>query len=176
MTLTGLSTIDLRKKAHTQAELQQIIDVNAPNVQGGLDGRKLLMTIARLESGFGQDCRPRFEPAYYPGGLYFKKSKDLQTAFDQWGALVSFSYGPFQIMWVVAFERGYIAAQPPLDLWSGAVSCPYVVNYLNHCMSKGAKQLDSILACYNGGLGAMKNQNDQVKKYVLRGLSIYQSL
>lgn len=177
MSIKGITTVDLKKKAHTPDELTSIIYENYSKIDApGIDARKLLITIAKMESSFGADCRPRFEPAYYPGGLYFKKSKELQFAFEHWGALVSFSYGPFQIMWVVAHELGFPNHQPPLDLWSGHFSAPFVVKYINRSISKGATKVEQILATYNGGLGALKNPNDAVKRYVLKGLSIYQSL
>lgn len=161
---------------HEANEMQRICELNAPQIKTILDPLKLLKTICRLESSFGNNCLPRFEPAYYPSGLYFAKSKLLKEAWDLWGPLVSFSYGPFQMLYCKLLELGYPLQNSPLDAWNGYVSGPYVIELLNDITSRGFKTLEEILSGYNGGLMAIKKPNPGVLKYVANGLQIYNSL
>ncbi len=170
------TTLSLKKIMYQVDEIQAICESNARDLKTPLNGVALLKTISILESNFAQDCRPRFKPAYYPGGIYFKKSKQLQDAYEQWGGLIAWSYGPFQIMFCNAMEHGYPKISSPLDLWSGYVSGPYVVSYLNEANQKGVKSIESTLAAYNGGLGAITRPNDRTKKYVAQGVAIYKKL
>lgn len=171
-----LITNSLKKRMYEPAEIDKLCLLSAGAIKTELDGFKILRTIVKLESAYGADCRPRFEPAYYPGGMYFRKSKMLNDGYENWGSLVSFSYGPFQIMWVKAAELGYPISASPLDLWSGYISCPFVVELINDANSRGVKKLEEILAVYNGGMGALKRPTESTKRYITNGLAIYSGL
>ena len=142
----------------------------------GVDSRKLLRTIAHLESTSGTRCSPRHEPAYLPSGLYFQRSNALKIGYAEYGALVGCSWGPWQILWVNAFDLGYPFTRNPVDLQFAEVSGPYVVEYIKRCVQKGATTLEKILFAYNGGLGALKKPNDQVLKYAERGIKFYSAM
>lgn len=164
------------KKKVDSLEMDAICDLHGKTIKTPHDNLKLIKTIAKLESSYGQDCRPRLEHAYYPSGIYYKKSALLQKGYDAWGPMVSMSYGPFQIMWVVAVEFSFSIYTDPEELNDGRVSGYYVARYLSNAFSSGAKSIDLLLASYNGGLGAIQRQNEDVKRYVSKGLQIFNSL
>lgn len=67
----------------------------------GVIGRVLLEAIAEVESSYGANAVPKYEPAYDRGGRYFSP-----TLAKGWGAWAACSYGPFQVMFPVFLEMG----------------------------------------------------------------------
>ena len=51
----------------------------------GINSEKLLIALATVESSFGQNNVPRYEPAYGPGGRYFA-ADHVKRAYKNWGA------------------------------------------------------------------------------------------
>lgn len=171
-----VSINELKKDIHSPDQMRRICESSATTLKTSIAPDKLLKTIASLESSFGQDCRMRFEPAYYPSGIYYQKSSLLKNAWDLWGALISFSYGPFQIMYCKALELGFPMTKNPLFLWDGNFSAPYVCELINDLSSRGVKSLEEILACYNGGLLALKKPQKSTIQYIQKGVSIFNNL
>src|SRR5882724_2710934 len=77
-------------------------DIKAPFID---DKVSFLFALSGKETGFGLRNRPRYEPAYGPNGLYYQRSKFLQMLYIKYGALVSCSYGPWQILACTAYEN-----------------------------------------------------------------------
>lgn len=67
-----------------------------------LDGARLLLAMAGRESSFGQNLKPRHEPAYDVGGHY-AKNPSVVAGLEKYGSAFACSYGPLQVMAVNAF-------------------------------------------------------------------------
>ena len=114
----------------------------------GLSKAAILTALAGVESSFGENNKPRFEPSYAPDGTYFK-APHLQKLYEQYGRDAACSFGPWQIMAVRALELGYHGA--PSDLSDAKVSAPYVIMNLNNIFKSGAQNIEQILDAYNTG-------------------------
>ena len=75
-----------------------------------IDGPRLLWAMSGRESSFGQQLHPRFEPAYFVGGHYYKGNADVRAGVALYGRDFACSYGPLQIMCINA--KGFT----PLEL------------------------------------------------------------
>jgi hypothetical protein len=169
-------TSALKQDMHSKEELDTICQMVSEEAKlGDTQPFKLLKAIATLESSYGLHCVPRYEPAYGTCGLYYAANAALKMGNAAYGALSACSFGPFQIMWVVALENGYPFVSSPLDLWSGLISGPYVVSQIEKLYNKGAKTTGELLRCYNGGLGSLKKPNQNCLNYQEKGLKLYQS-
>ena len=115
------------------------IDVLAPTLKppagSGIDPRALLIAITGNESSWGTDCAPRFEPGYYRGGSYYGKPANewLRALVRRYSQCAAMSWGPWQILFPVAYELGYkgSAHAHPWGLYEPEVSLHWVVEYLN---------------------------------------------
>lgn len=138
------------KDYHSPQEFEAICVDLAPKLQFsfGLNKVGILMGIGGIETDFAKKNRPRFEPAYAPGGKYFKAAH-MQGLWDTYGDWACMSYGPWQIMAVKALELGY--SGPVGDLWDGRISGPYVVMFLNNIFTSGAQKIEDVLDAYNTG-------------------------
>jgi hypothetical protein len=114
-----------------------------------IDFKKFLLALSGVESSFGKNNQRRFEKAYAPGGRYYLGSPKLQDEYKKWGEDVSCSFGPWQIMHIVAVEYGY--RDNPQLLSNPQISGPYVIKHLNKFSKNGANSLEKILDCYNTG-------------------------
>lgn len=130
------------------------------------DGSPLhfLLALMSVESSLGRNNVPRFELSYSRLSIAYKKSELLKEGHKQWGDLAAMSYGPAQILWIVARELGYQGH--PLDLWHGVNSMPWVIKVINRNIEKGADTLDRLAASYNAGLGALKNPDLWPSRYL----------
>jgi len=63
----------------------------------GVDGVQLLWAMSGVESSFGENCQPRFEPAYFTGGHY-GSHLPMPALIASLGRAAACSYGPWQIM------------------------------------------------------------------------------
>lgn len=149
---------------------QYASDLKMP--EGG-DPKAFLWALCGIETSYGEQAVCKVEYAYGPGGLYYQKNEGLKFQYAKYGSLASNSYGPWQIMFIRAVELGYNGH--PLCLWDGAISLPLVIKHLNGGFSKGASTIQLLAACYNGGYGAIKNQNDAVKSYVAKWTKLYEN-
>ena len=120
-----------------------------------VDKCRFLYALSGVESSFGQVNQPRYEPAYGPTGMYFIKSQNLREQFSLHGKAAASSWGPWQILYIVAQEYGFKGL--PVDLSSPAISAPYVVHHLNSFVKRGADTLVKVLDCYNTGNSRDKN-------------------
>lgn len=114
-----------------------------------IDFTKFLISLSGVETSFGKDNNRRLEKAYSPGGAYYKGSPRLQDEYKKWGDDAASSWGPWQIMHIVACEYGY-KGNPQL-LSDPKVSGSYVVQHINKFSRNGANSLERILDCYNTG-------------------------
>lgn len=163
----------LKSGLNPRGEIISLIKQYAPSlaIPFGEDAKSFLYALCGVESSFGENSVLRYEYAYGPGGIYYSRSKELKFQYSKYGALASCSYGPWQILFINTLQLGYQGH--PLSLWDGAISLPFVIKYLNQAKGNGANSIELLAASYNGGLGAIKNQNDQVKSYVAKILKIY---
>lgn len=109
----------------------------------GLDGERLMISIAANESGggdvnfVGHDCGPRHEPAYDVGGSVWASSPAQRSLVTQYGRDGASSFGPWQMMLIncpsatpkqlttdldvcvasfVSFFNSYVAHQRPVNV------------------------------------------------------------
>lgn len=114
-----------------------------------IDVTKFLIALSGVESSFGKNNVRRFEKAYFTGGIYYKNSPKLQDEVKKYGEDAACSWGPWQILHIVACEYGY--KEHPTLLHDPKVSGDYVVHHLNKFSRHGANSLERILDCYNTG-------------------------
>ena len=127
-----------------------------------VDGAKLLIAIAQVESSGGTNAIPRHEQAYSIGGYYYRNAKHVRVLFKEWGDWAACSYSSWQIMFITATELGYTGT--PIDLRKDHIAIPYVVKYLNvrafdkESFKKDPRSsLDKAADAYNSGSYADKN-------------------
>lgn len=111
-----------------------------------VDGARLLRALAQVESSFGQNCGPRVEPAYSPGGRYHKGAQQIWVT--EYGSAAAASHGPWQVMFPTAKELGFRIT--PDDLALPEVNGLVAVEYLN-IRAKKATNLEQVARAYNGG-------------------------
>lgn len=95
----------------------------------------------------------------------------MQDLLDTYGSIAACSYGPWQILYVAAWELGY--REHPLYLWDGYISIIWVLAKLNKIWQGGADTVDKILDAYNSG-----THKDKIvpESYINRFWSFYNSL
>lgn len=154
----------IRNPMHTQAQIFRMVHENAHllSLPFEHDARRLLLSFAEVESSLGR-FNFRYEPAYGLSGLYYRKSKLLKEKYDEFGPLVAMSYGPWQIMYIVAVEHGYNGH--PLALSHGEVSLPYVCEKMKRDGVNGARSLRLLASAYNGGNVRAVQTSESVQKY-----------
>ncbi len=100
-----------------------------------IDSKILLIAMTGNESSWGTDLKPKDEPGYYRGGYYYKKPDNewLRKLVTKYGMCAAMSWGPWQIMYPVAYELGYkgSAHAHPWGLYEPEVSLHWVIEYLN---------------------------------------------
>jgi len=120
-------------------------------VKAAVDPEALLWAVYECEKYTKRYKTPRFEPAYAPGGIYFRNSSMVRREYAKWGSHAACSYSNFQIMFIVARELGYDA--PPLALDKDSVALPYVVRYINERIiaQPGVETVENVADAYNSG-------------------------
>lgn len=137
-------------------------------------GGSILLTIAGLESTFGQQrLFARMEAGYAKGGHYYLRSHEVQQLWATYGCLAACSYGTFQIMFVTARELGFLGH--PVDLQADPISAYWAAQLISRRIIKaqGATTLAQVLDGYNSG--SSKDGNIPAE-YINKGISLYQSL
>lgn len=135
----------------TLQEMEGICKRYAPflrNVPSGIEPGLLLWALSGCESSFGKNCTPRFEKAYFVGGLY-ATSPDQAKLLAMYGRFAACSYGPFQIMLVNAI--GYTPTELSLDSEKATEA---TVAYINRRIFSGkyaATNLEQFADSYNSG-------------------------
>lgn len=155
-------------------ELMAAIDkwyhlINQPNFP--LNRKALLIALAKNESSFGKNIGPRYEKAYDKGGYYFQKSPLLRMQHAKYGQDVAKSYGPFQIMYIVALELGYEFNDPPAGLADFDTNTYFAVQYINRRALRKAVGISDIFDSYNSG--SCKDGNIP-HAYIEKGLQRYE--
>jgi hypothetical protein len=140
----------------------------------GMDRYRFLLSIAGVESSFGLQNKPRLELAYTLNGAYGKKSPQLQRQIGLYGSDASCSWGPWQILYITAFELGYKGA--PKNLTDPFTSIPYVIAFFNKWIALEAKTIEELAECWNHGDYRDHTELQGVKNYVARINEIYKNL
>jgi len=111
-----------------------------------INGAALMAAVAQNESSLGYNCAPRFEPAYYFGGLYCKG--DQLELCEKYGRAAACSYGPWQVMAINA--RPISIGQLISDPEAGAQA--FVQFFNNYVIAgKRAGTISEIAQVYNSG-------------------------
>lgn len=114
------------------------------------DKKALLQAIAQVESSYGVNNIPRFEPSYYIDGYYYKVSTEVQNYVSKYGKHASCSYSSFQIMFPTACELGYTGT--PQDLGKDEIAIQWVIKFINNrILRKKPQGLEDIFDAYNSG-------------------------
>jgi len=111
----------------------------------------LLGAIAHCESSYGFYSQSgRYEPAFGPGGMYYRSDANLRKLYSIYGSFVSMSFGTWQILYVTARELGY--DQHPVELMFDKVCIEWVIKYINiRAIKKGASAPEQVFDAYNSG-------------------------
>jgi hypothetical protein len=132
----------------------------------------LLLAIAGCETAFGQQADfVRAEPAYMPGGRYFEDSASLKLLYRQYGVAACSSWGPFQIMFIVAREVGFKGH--PWELVQEETGARVALEVIRRSVKIGSDTLEKVLDAYNSGNS--KDANVPFE-YVRKGVTIYEQL
>ena len=139
-----------------------------------VDGPTLLLAISGNESTYGQRREfARAEPAYLPGGVYFRRSPAVRQHWSRWGVLAGSSFGSWQIMFVTATELGFDGH--PIDLQDDDVCAQWAAALIRKRLiaRDGAKTLQAVLDGYNSG-----TPTDRIvpQKYIDDGVANYRRL
>lgn len=155
---------DVKNPMHSKSEMYKMVHENAHLLRLPFehDARKLLLAFAEIESALGK-FNFRYEPAYGLQGIYYRRSQTLKDKYSEFGPLVAMSYGPWQIMYIVAVEAGF--SGHPLELANGYVSLPYVIEKMNRDAKKGGTNVRLLASCYNGGNPSALFRTEAVQKY-----------
>mgnify|MGYP001563777809 CR=1 FL=1 len=119
------------------------------NVPSGINPVALLKALARQESTYGANAKPRREKGYLPGGKYF--NADQATRYAKYGKDAGSSWGSFQILYPTAVELGFTGV--PLQLGDDRVGIGFVMELLNRRILKRdkAQTIEQIADGYNSG-------------------------
>lgn len=132
--------------------IARIIKEHAPYLETpeALNSEAILWAVYGCEHYTKRYYAPRFEPAYAPGGLYYRNSKEVRDAYEKWGKSAACSYSNFQILYITATELGYEG--PPLGLDRDSLAIPFVIKYINErIFARGAKTVEQVADGYNSG-------------------------
>lgn len=116
-----------------------------------IQGPQLLFAIAGVESSFGANCKPRYEPAYMPGGLYYQQSTPssaFRTLYAKYGRDAAASYGPWQLL--LCNAPGFT----PYELANDAEkACQATIGFFKRYVFgiRFARTLEQIADTYNSG-------------------------
>lgn len=134
-----------------------------------IDGALLLWALAGCESAFGKDCSPRFEPAYFTNGYYWRKSEQVRQVIALYGRDGACSYGPWQVLAINArrFSPQQMGADP-------VSACVAAVDFINSYVlgERQARNLFYIFDTYNSGNWRDANVPHE---YIARGVRIYET-
>lgn len=132
--------------------LQVLIKEMAPQLKvpedGSVEADVLLAAIAYCESSFGQNAKPRVEPAYLSGR--YARVDHVAKAIAKYGEKAACSYGPWQVLYITALELGFKGT--PDELADPRTNLEYAIKYLNQrAYGRGAKTVAQYADCYNSG-------------------------
>lgn len=113
-----------------------------------VDGARIMLAIAAVESGAGMNCGPRHESAYDVNGGFWRLSPTQQQLVREFGSAAACSYGPWQMMYC-NFSPTMYPRDCERDLEDCAVE---FVRFFNAQMRRfHPKNLDEIGGVWNEG-------------------------
>lgn len=131
----------------------------------------ILKAIAHMESSYGARALATLhEQAYCYGGRYYVNSAQLQHETHLWGCQAHCSYGPWQLLYITAWEFGF--RDDPTLLREGAHSLPLVIQVLNHRVTDKTRP-ESFFDTWNSGTD---RDNVIPAEYISKAMTIYRSL
>ena len=138
-----------KHKGLTNLIIKKCENIELPKDIPTLNRIALLQALAVKESTYGHNNNPRHEPAYYIGGKYFKVPH-VRTLYEKFGKNASCSWGPFQIIFVTAYELGYRGT--PKMLESPNLNIQWAIIYINKRIMKfHPTSVEQIFDAYNSG-------------------------
>jgi hypothetical protein len=153
---------------YTRAEMTRICREYGPQVAQlpeGIDGPQLLWAISGVESSFGANSKPRYEPAYGPGGRYF-----VAVLWEKHGRNSASSLGPWQLMFCNCPPN-----YTPEDMDDLGKAAAATVWFMNRQINRFKPvNLAAIAAIWNGGHPGA-HRLEQVQRYI-RKLEQYYAL
>lgn len=139
-------------------------------VPPGIDGAKVMAAIAANESSTGQNCKPRYEPAYDRGGRYADATQI--KLLNEFGVEAAYSYGPWQQMFCNC--PGYVPME--LRLHPERCAVAFVAHFNNyvvrHC---GAASMAEFAQAWNSGNCDRKPKTPGVIRYIADAEAAYAS-
>lgn len=119
-----------------------------------MSGSQLLLALAGRESSFGNNIKPRHEPAYDVGGRYWNDSREQRELVKLYGPLAASSFGLLQIM--ACNARGFT----PLQLATSAEDAMRAsVDRLNYYVIGHQKAVTLEQICDSWNTGNFKDRN-----------------
>ena len=117
----------------TDSRILEAIDRQAPRLKippgSTLHAKATLAAITWPETAWGTRWKAGlFEPAYYRGGKFYK-AEHVKHLVHTYESLASCSYGPWQILFIAAYEVGFRG--DPWELIQPSISAMAVVDLLN---------------------------------------------
>lgn len=136
-----------------------------------LSPEAILKAIAHMETSYGErGLATLHENAYCYHGTYYHASPSLQKESYKWGCQAHCSYGPWQILYITAWEFGF--RDDPTLLREGTHSLPYVINVLNKRVADklSDERPEDFFDAWNSG-----NPRDHIvpAEYIAKAMSIY---
>jgi hypothetical protein len=125
------------------------------------DINAVMRAIAAVETNSGANSYPRFERSFAPvGDMFTVQGRLIQgtgmnfTAvargrWDKWGMASACSYGPWQILYHTAADRGFLGA--PWELWEPSTSWEYATKEVRRQFVKGATTIQKLADAWNSG-------------------------
>lgn len=145
----------------------------APRLQIHSKDIRLLWALNRQEASGKAHAKSRYEPGFYRKYVRGeKKYAHLEARYG--GRAVSSSYGPWQIMYLTAYNMGYRGK--PADLGKADVSLPYVLKYIEYLRKKLGNDR-AVISAYNagpGGVGTNPGYTSKVIAYLKQAPSDWQ--
>jgi len=165
----------MNSKALIKKEIiDRVIETGAKEIEkrDWLAPVRLLKTIAIIESDYGKNAYPRFEPAYWVGGKYWN-DEYLPLLFN-YGLNIAGSFGVFQILYFTARRYGFNGN--PIELTFITISIPYVIRLINDLITNpvyGVNSIETFADAYNSG-----NARDKYipEEYIKKFMEVYNNL
>src|SRR5574340_316007 len=126
-----------------------------------LDLNRLLLAIARVESGGGTNNYPRFEagyaPPYFVGTIQGRTVRGTGTCWNsivaerwkKWGMASACSFSSWQILAHTAMDMGFCDA--PWALWDDRIAAHWVKRRVQRIIDKGADTVEKVADAWNSG-------------------------
>lgn len=147
---------------HLDPEVRAICQANGSQLSTvQLDGPRLLMAIAMIESSGGMNNYPNFEPYWVPAGTVFTIEGKIQRGrhplsnqlvvdrYADHGMASGCSFSAWQILYHTAADMGF--KDKPWKLWDNKVAIHWVVKRLKKLEKQGAVSIEQFADAWNSG-------------------------